>query len=47
MAITYLNNIIDVRYEPSDAHGDSFENPFTPEDIYQASVAGGWNIVER
>ncbi len=47
MPILYADNRITVTYASGDAKGDSWGNPWTPEDIYQASVSGGWGVVEK
>jgi len=47
MPIVYASDKITVTYTGGDPKGDSFLNPWTPEDIYQADLTGGWGIVTR
>lgn len=47
MAITKSGDIITVKYESGDPKGNSYTNPYTLEDIYQADVSNGWGVVTK
>lgn len=47
MPVTFDGTVITVIWEAGDLKGDSWLNPYTPEDIYQASLSGGWGVVDR
>ena len=47
MPISFSGNRITVTYIAGDTKGDSLVNAYTFEDIYNASVAGGWNVTKE
>jgi hypothetical protein len=47
MAITLSGTRITITYESGDPKGDSFDNPYTMQDIYDANIAGGWGVVQK
>jgi len=47
MSITKSSDIITVKFEVGDSKGNSYNNPYTFEDIYQADVSNGWGVVTK
>jgi len=47
MAITKSGDIITVKFDVGDSKGNSYSNPYTFEDIYQADILNGWGVVTK